>query len=59
MIIRRFSAVPLASARFSQKTEAAMAPVERSEKVCPSGLSAQLTGGNITIIIFASQRQIL
>ena len=45
MVIRRFSAVPLASARFSQKTEAAMAPVEQSETVCPSGLSAQLTGG--------------
>lgn len=59
MVIRRFSAVPLASARFSQKTEAAMAPVERSETVCPSGLSAQLTGGKLTIIIFASQKRIL
>lgn len=59
MVIRRCNVVPLASARFSQKTEAAMAPVERSEAVCPSGLSAQLTGGEPTIIIFVSQNRIL
>ena len=34
-------AVPLALARCSENIEAAMAPVERSGTVCPSGLSAQ------------------
>lgn len=59
MVTRRCSAVPFASARFFRKTEAAMAPFGRSEIVCPSGLSAQLAGGESTIIISASQRQIL
>ena len=38
-LIRRISAATFASARFLSETEAAMAPVEPSETVCPSGLS--------------------
>ena len=52
MVERRFSAAPLASARFD-KTEAAMAPdpTERSGRHAPRGCRQSRLGVDFTIII--------
>ena len=39
MSVTSSDVVPLASARLSEKVDAALAPVERSETACPLGLS--------------------